>query len=550
MPKSALTPTVLSLLVLLAPAAVTGCSNYGADDDAAGGANGAPGGGNGNGANGNGPGGGADGGGPKAPPVQGPTAPDELVESLGVFVAPSGNDTGDGTRKQPLAHIQAGIDLGKKLGKRVYVCTGTYSEALVLADSISVIGGLGCANPAAWTTGQPKSRLEAPASPAIVAKGMTTDTRLEGFDVVAPDATEPSASSIGLLAVNSPKLVIAATKIAAGNAANGADGADGVQLVQAGAPAGAATGWEDCSSGPETCKSALTGAWIRPSGGAGGTSVCSGAPGHDGERGGQGGSGGLQEVVLIGGGPLGGPSRNGLQTLFANDAAYGHTAGEARTGAPGADGTDGANGAAVGTLTESGYAPADGIPGGHGLAGKGGAGGAGLRAGVNAPDEALGTRFRGDSGAGGGAGGCPGLAGTAGTGGGASLAAVLLESPVVLDGVELTAKHGGDAGRGTFGSDPTQGGAAGYKAVEISRPSLSGRPGGNGGAAGVSGNGSAGPSIALVTKGAAPTIKGATTTTAGEPGAGVEARSRTGALGHVKTIPATPAGIAKATHAL
>jgi len=528
MPKTALTPSVLSLLLLLAPTAIAGCGAFGEDADASGKG----------GASGSGGSGGASDG-PKAPPVSGTPVDDELVENLGIFVTASGSEDGDGTRTRPLARIQAGIDLGKKLGKRVYVCTGTYREALTLADSISVIGGLGCAKSDAWTSGQPKSRVEAPSSPAMSARGITTDTRVEGLDVVAPDATEPSASSIGLLAVHSPKLVIARTKITAGNAANGADGADGIQLTPSGTGSGApVVSTAECMQG-STCDM-FNYLWTTVPGGAGGTNACSGAPGHDGEPGGRGGTGGLQEIVW--------DDVLNMQ-LMKNylGATNAPRQGEARSGAAGATGADGANGSEMGAFDESGYVAAHGAAGANGAPGRGGSGGTGQKTHFAAAGRVTGTVFRGWGGAGGGAGGCPGLAGTGGQGGGASTAVILLESPVVLDAAELHAGRGGNAGRGGFGSDPTAGGAAGPSA---SWPAAAGQPGGAGGSAGVSGNGSAGPSIALVTKGAAPTITGTTTTTAGEPGAGVEARSRTGALGNVSVIPATPAGVAKATLSL
>ena len=70
---------------------------------------------------------------PKAPIVTGTPDASEFNENFGVFVAPSGIAGAAGTRKQPLASIQAGIDLGKSLGKRVYVCGGTFRESLVTA---------------------------------------------------------------------------------------------------------------------------------------------------------------------------------------------------------------------------------------------------------------------------------------------------------------------------------------------------------------------------------------------------------------------------------
>lgn len=174
----------------------------------------------------------------KAPPVGGPAASNELTEAFGVFVATSGSDTGDGTRASPLARIQPAIDLAKKLGKRVYVCSGAYQEALVLADSVSIIGGLSCVT-SNWKTGAAPTRVESPTSPAILAKDIASPTRIEGLDVSAPNATEPSGSSIGLLADHAGALVIASSKITAGDATKGDDGTEGLALTNAATANGA-----------------------------------------------------------------------------------------------------------------------------------------------------------------------------------------------------------------------------------------------------------------------------------------------------------------------
>ena len=136
---------------------------------------------------------------PKAPPVGGTPSASELTDELGVFVSTGGAPNAEGTRARPLASIQAGIDLAKRVGKRVYVCSGTFKETLTLADSISVIGGLDCAA-GEWRIGTSRTRIESPSSPAVRAADITSATRLEGFEITTPNATQPSASSIGLFA--------------------------------------------------------------------------------------------------------------------------------------------------------------------------------------------------------------------------------------------------------------------------------------------------------------------------------------------------------------
>ncbi|HSO37787.1 MAG TPA: hypothetical protein VLT33_34910, partial [Labilithrix sp.] len=240
---------------------------------------------------------------PKAKEVDGTPDASEITEELGVFVAARGRDGNPGDRQNPLLTIQAGIERGKKLGKRVYVCSGTYREALTLSDSIAIIGGLSCDLPT-WKAGGAPSRIESPTSPALSAKDITTTTRLEGLDVVAPNASEPSASSIGLLADRAPGLVIVSSKITAGNGARGIDGASGIQLAPAASVAGLPSVVPfKCVAGGGggggvmlgTCSLGV-GGWIKPPKGAGAVpGTCVGAPGHDGGAGGAGGAGGLWE---------------------------------------------------------------------------------------------------------------------------------------------------------------------------------------------------------------------------------------------------------------
>lgn len=472
--------------------------------------------------------------GPKAPPVQGTPQSGELVETLGVFVTPNGSDAGDGTRTRPFATIQHGIDVAKKIGKRVYVCAGSFSESLELADSISVIGGLDCSQ-LDWKLGaaDARSKVTAPKSPAISARAITSATRISGLDVVAPNATDPSGSSIGLFAEKSPGIVVASSSITAGDGAKGSDGADGVQLNQSAAHDGQAPlDWAECNAA--TCKRLANG-YEKIAGTGGSISACGGSAAQNGEKGGDGGSGGLWVAR----------QPDGVTYVWQVYFAKTPEAGGSGTSAVGAAGTDGVPAALAGGLGVTGYAPADGNSGTDGQPGKGGAGGAGTAPALS-PSAALYTKiYRGISGAGGGGGGCPGLAGQAGKGGGASIAMALVDSPIVVEDVVARAGKGGAAGLGTFGGAPRRGGAPNGSADFIQ----SSKNGGNGGIAGTSSNGSAGPSFGVAHVGAAPTLKGTTKVEQGQGGAGVDARSQLMGVGGNASIAATPAGLSEAIHA-
>ena len=305
-----------------------------------------------------------------APPPPDATPPaSEITEKFGYFVTEKGNDeSGDGSRAKPFKTIGKGLEKAKVDGKRIYVCAGKYIEALTLEDGVSMIGGYDCSQPE-WSNSAKKSRVESPTSPAVRAKDIKTLTRFEGFDVLAPDATEPSGSSIGLIAEGSDKLTIVSSRITAGTGAAGKAGVEGIQLVQAGnvdGVAGADEG-EYCRS-PAGCAPPLV-APNPAAGPAGGTSVCTGVAGLNGGAGGKGGSGGMYLSSY----------NNVLQEWRWSAASFTSAAqpGESKSGAPGANGEPGSPTAALGQLSPEGYAQADGLPGTNGTPGEGGAGGNG-----------------------------------------------------------------------------------------------------------------------------------------------------------------------------
>ena len=473
---------------------------------------------------------------PKAPPVTGTPDKSELTEAFGVFVALGGRAENPGTRALPLNTIQAGIELGKRVGKRVYVCAGTFSEPLVLADSISIIGGLQCRE-GDWKFGGGRTRIEAPASPAVRASGIASPTRLEALEIVSPNAKAPSGSSLGLLADRSAGLVIASSKIIAGDGANGVDGSEGTPLTQVGGDGQATLVEAECIDNATCTKQAVAALypWLKPRGGLGGVGSCWGAPGPDGGPGGFGGSGGLFAPFQSG------PTY--VWHYYAESQGMAPEYGQHQDGTAGAAGTSGTPSGAIGALSQDGYVVANGVAGTDGAPGKGGFGGRGSNPITNPGSVRFDAVWRGSGGPGGGAGGCPGLAGTAGAGGGASIAVALVNSPIVLDGVVLVAGRAGTGGRGSFGSDPTLGGRAGENLTPDGVNAA--RPGGVGGVAGISTNGSNGPSVGVLHSGGAPRVGDNGRITPGPTGPAIDARTHLDALGNTKTIPATPAGIAK-----
>jgi len=412
------------------------------------------------------------------PPLPPPPPPkqDEVTEQFGIFVAANGAPGAAGTRAAPVSTISEGITLAKAAKKRVYVCAGTYTEALELLPGVSIVGNMDCAtDPAKWTISQANTLVASPTSPAITAREINVPTRIDGLDVIAPAGNDTEPSSIGLLAVNSTGLTFVGGKI---EAQRGADGKAGT------APEGFLANVVRAAEGPRPSSPCISGV------GAGGACRYSEGVVLLNPRPQNGVALGGEVMCQAGGASLTATGGNGgAGRLYTSDGRVHIIQSAGRPGAPDVTPAQPAGGASSmgGTLGEEGYRVGDGTPGGQPMAASaGGVGGLGGSETV-APGTAPFMTFA-SSGGGGGAGGCPGRAGTPGRGGGASIAVLSTRSPLRLEKTVLRAGNGGNGGLGSFGSAPTFGqagagnGAAGAPGVQ----------------AGASGHGAGGPSIAIV----------------------------------------------------
>lgn len=422
-------------------------------------------------------------------------------EGLGVFVTTFGNDeTGDGTRDRPYATIGYAIAKAQAAHKRVYACEGVYNAegTVQLRNDVSVFGGLWCQS-ALWKV-EPGARvvLRPTQSPALRAKDISTKTLIEGVDVFAPDAVEPGASSIGLIAENAVGLTFRRSSITAGTAADGANGVEPAPLVAGTTLPGASTIATSRARGlPPNDKPPK-----QPKAPDGGTSRCS----LDGEatlQGHSGGAGGYSTWYWYSNNqPTGGELFNGEGLATTGAGGTWAPARAPGAGSAGLTGDSGANGTTF-TIDKEGYHGAPGVEGAPGTGGQGGGGGAPTPPPSPQPE----THFwgLGGLGSGGGAGGCPGIPGTAGGAGGASIAVLSFDSLLTFEASPLTAARGGLGGRGTFGNAPTAGNPGG-NCTNSTHVSQCGAPGGDGGKAGWSGHSLSGASIAIAVSGLPPTL--------------------------------------------
>ncbi|MDF2693380.1 MAG: virulence associated protein, partial [Labilithrix sp.] len=360
-----------------------------------------------------------------------------------------------------------------------------------------------------------------------------------GFDIEAPNAAAapagaPAASSIGMLVRATNNLEITNVSIRAGK---GQDGVDGIEPANGNAEQSSDADGE-ASGGPLKKQCSFVGQLYtcnfdgfigsRPAatgGNDGGSSQCRVGP-----NGGSGGRGGAGRI-----------SDNGVFRPGYNPADAQGSPAPTTVDTTGAVGPNGEHGRW--SFNETGYVPGDGTPGKNGFPGKGGDGGYGVS-----------TYFRGDIeytpmdgtwrngvGGGGGAGGCGGLVGTAGKGGGASIALLVVNSEKLsISKSRIEATEGGRAGKGTLGTLGTPGRAGGPKAAGDFTGGA-GTRGVDGGAAGLSGHGAPGASIALAFKGARPNMS-EVDLVSGTPGTGAPALTR-----GTQSLPAV-AGEAKSEH--
>lgn len=487
------------------------------------------------------------------PPPLGGQAP------VGVYVSSSqGQDDGSGSSVRPLKTLASAFAKAKEQGLRVIACAEEYTENVTLLDGVSAYGYYDCKK-TPWERGAPRAVIRAAASPAVIAKGITQPTRLEGFEVRSPDldsapATDTTGTSIALEVRDSIGLSLSELLLHAGKGAPGTDGAEGALNSRTASSDGTAAVDQHSTLCPAFLEAQGNCGTIKIPGPAGGTTTC--AIGPAGGPGGRGGDGRIwlsgtpgSEAGEQGGRPLVATTATGVGGLNANANGLGIGAAALR-GANGAEGTDGNNGSW--SLVATGFVRGNGTQGTVGGPGQGGGGGAGaggyFTANGGSTSAPPGTPYVATATGGGGAGGgCGGQPGTPATGGGASVGALVIASVVTFEHARIETSSGGKAGLGNLGTSGIVGGTGGAGTVHTIPTTGKGGDGGAGGSGGASGHGAPGPSIALAWSKTKPTLT-EVDLAPGPRGAGQPALSKVvgGTVG-TKLLPAV-VGESKAEH--
>lgn len=398
-----------------------------------------------------------------------------------------GINTNIGTKDNPVATIEKGLELAYNAGKKnILVAAGTYIENIVLRTGVSIHGGYN-GFPDWQRTAQFKTNISGNKIGAL--GDWVGDLTLSFLIISSSDAIIAGDSSYGFVCRNCQNIVLNNVEIKSGKGSSGQNGNDGIKGLDGQPGKNGNPGCE--SSGFVTC-----GSCNAPSGGIGGSSPC-------GMNGGKGGiPGRSSENGMPGDNGTGSDSNGGSGGIGNNfDDMCLFTPGldiHGNTGLNGNHGIDGNGGEEYGVFDED-YSPSDGYDGEKGNDGQGGGGGGGGKGGTNY------CKSYGSSGGGGGGGGCGGTQGKKGTGGGGSFGLWLYKSNVKLENCKIESQDGGkggNAGQGAIGGLGGLGGDGGVYGGSGEQDDGGcggwGGDGGSGGRGGDGGGGGGGPSIPLV----------------------------------------------------
>jgi hypothetical protein len=401
-------------------------------------------------------------------------------ETKAIFVAPPpiGSLQGDGSKAQPVTSLVAALQLAQTAGKDIYIAGGAYTEAspIVLVSGVSIYGGYDAAN--GWSRDDdhvPTITIGTAVWWYVMkADGIAATTKLDRISVLGVEGGQPGATSVALLALQSPGLVISNCTFQAALGTAGAAGLNGLNPSPV---------WTNGASGQTAiCKtqSDHVSSNAMPQGGGGGLGcegAQNGAPGDVADGAwppgtGANGSDGIAGVSGTGGVPGQLNSTNGL---YEPGAGTNGTAGQAGTGAMG--GMGGGSSACTPCPAHCPNWPAG-------------------------PCYALG-QWNG-AGGGGGGGGCGGGGAYGGKGGGASIGVVVVNSTLRISGSHVATNRGGAGGpggqRGTGAAGGTGGQGGSGTAPSPGCTSTAGSPGGHGGKGGDGGHGgggAGGPSVGI-----------------------------------------------------
>ena len=422
-----------------------------------------------------------------------PSPGSAIGEACGIFVRAGA--TGDGTLAAPVGTISEAVALAiVPSTKAIYVCTGSFDEAVDLPADVSLFGALDCSSGVRWkdAPGPTDRTILTAASDAVPLTIASGTAALYGFSVTSRNALTEGRSSVAI-AILGGQLSLSYGDAHAGDGAKGSAGATPLGMGAGGVIGQGGGAWPAmlCLMGGPLAGAVgglatVNPACVNSSGGSGGSGGPGGVLGGVGDAAGNG-TGGVAGLPLSN---SNGGFGAGCNNIVCTACQIGGV------GASGALGNNGAPGTGLGTLTATGVEGLTGEAGFTGPSGQGGGGGGGQR---TAAFASCGT----DGGGGGGTGGCGGVGGTGGGFGGSSIAILSLGANLLIDHANASVGKGAAGGNGAAGQ-LGGGGAAGGNG----HGACGGGKGGDGGSGGTGAGGSGGHAVGLAFIGMAPDTTG------------------------------------------
>jgi len=436
-----------------------------------------------------------------------------VTDEQGVFVdAARGVDTNPGSRAAPFKTLTQAIAKASTAGKkRIFVCGGTYEDALYIQTRTSIFGGFDCAS---WAYRRepvritPKSAKVALHIDKVAAEGQTP-MMLSDLEIRAANGSIEGPielrSSIAALVNESENVTFQRVAFFAGEGASPPVAPSGAEAnvtrvdpaITLGTPRGPQC-W--CAAGGSTTggRNGLPSP-LGSESGPNGPDGAIGAPSYS-------------PITDVGSAHL------AIMCFFDSPERSQTTPGADAPAEPPALGA-----LAWGALSPQGWLPARGQSGTSGKPGQGGIGGAAFA------DPVADSVTYGYNG---GCGGCGGTGGSGGEGGGASIGLASRLSTVRLTSCTLQSSNAGNGGAGGSGGR----GAAGEvpKPPRLYQRYCAGSQGGRGADGATGGGGAGGISAGIVFQGAAPTLTDTSTPflgSAGAPGPGATAKVGAGIAG-------------------
>ncbi len=470
-----------------------------------------------------------------------------------VFVSPAGDDSNDGTEVgRPVLTIARGLAQGLVLGRSVLVARGIYDGPIEMLPGVTLLGGYSpdfrAHDPELYPV-----LVELPGSgdgkPVLVCAGITAPSLVDGFTLVASEASVPGVGSTAVLLDGcGPRVELDHLTVLAARGAPGPAGDDSsARLSTLGYATLADLGGVDggrgriSGNGSGACSAIAGGAGSTKqclhdiSGGAGGAAECPSLS-CDNVGGGRCGNAGCTDytvngvcdftaarlsatpnpAAVLGKGMMPGragqltfsaPTNHSVCTFCDDNPTLQRNGDDGGDGGSGMDGSSGAGCTGSLQIDSDGRASASrGLSGSDGSDGSGGGGGsAGAGYVVIAHTSGTCGSVAGGSGGGGGSGGCGAPGATGGGGGGASFGVFVRMSPGMTSGPTFSALRvvtasGGDGGSGGIGASGGRGGVGGLGGDSqfwCARNGGRGGDGGPGGSAGGGGGGCGGASVGV-----------------------------------------------------